>query len=99
MGYEIQWANFASWLLIGAMVMTTLALLCGIVGLVRRSRNLAYIVILAVTWGVGFINCLHHARDAWAVMPAGLVLSVILTVLALIATWVGLSSLRVGGVR
>jgi len=27
------------------------------------------------------------------------VLSVILTVLALIATWVGLSSLRVGGVR
>ena len=97
--YEIQCANFASWLLIGAMVMTTLALLCGIVGLVRGSRKLAYVVILAVTWGVGFINCLHHARDAWAVMPAGLVLSVILTVLALIATWVGLSSLRVGGVR
>ena len=48
--YEIQWANFASWLLIGAMVMTTLALLCGLIGLVRGSRNGFYVIVLAVTW-------------------------------------------------
>lgn len=97
--YEPQWSNFAAWLLVGAMVMTTLALVCGIVGLVRGRRNLGYAVVLAVTWGVGFVNCLQHARDAWAVMPAGLVLSVVGTVLALVATWIGFSSLRVGGAR
>jgi uncharacterized membrane protein len=97
--YEPQWSNFAAWLLVGAMVVTTLALVCGIVGLVRRRRNLGYVLVLAVTWVLGFINCLQHARDAWAVMPAGLVLSVIGTVLALLATWIGFSSLRVGGAR
>lgn len=93
--YEIQWSNFASWLLVGAMVMTTLALLCGLVGLVRGSRNGFYVIVLAVTWIVGFINSLHHARDAWAIMPAALLWSVIVTVLALIATWLGFSSVRV----
>ena len=98
--YEIQWSNFASWLLVGAMVMTTLALLCGLVGLVRGSRNGFYVIVLAVTWIVGFINSLHHARDAWAIMPAALLWSVIVTVLALIATWLGFASVRVrvGGV-
>ncbi|MFG6108797.1 DUF2231 domain-containing protein [Stenotrophomonas nematodicola] len=97
--YEIQWANFAAWLLVGAMVFTTLALLCGIVGLARRTRRLGYVLVLAATWVVGFINALHHARDAWAIMPGALVWSVIVTVLALLATWIGFASLRVGGVR
>ncbi|WP_182656091.1 DUF2231 domain-containing protein [Stenotrophomonas lacuserhaii] len=97
--HEIQWSNFAAWLLIGAMVMTTLALLCGVVGLTRHRHGLAYVVVLAVTWVLGFFNSLHHARDAWAVMPAGLVMSLVGTLLALVATWIGLSTLRVGGVR
>jgi uncharacterized membrane protein len=97
--HEIQWSNFAAWLLIGAMVMTTLALLCGVVGLAGHRHGLAYVVVLAVTWVLGFFNSLHHARDAWAVMPAGLVMSVVGTLLALVATWTGLSTLRVGGVR
>ncbi|MBD8643217.1 hypothetical protein IFT63_06365 [Stenotrophomonas sp. CFBP 13724] len=97
--HEIQWSNFAAWLLIGAMVMTTLALLCGVVGLARHRHGLAYVGVLAVTWVLGFFNSLHHARDAWAVMPAGLVMSMVGTLLALVATWIGLSTLRVGGVR
>jgi len=98
--YEIQWSNFASWLLVGAMVMTTLALLCGLVGRMRGSRNGLYLIVLAVTWIVGFLNSLQHARDAWAIMPAALMWSVIVTVLALIATWIGFASVRVrvGGV-
>jgi len=93
--YEIQWSNFASWLLVGAMVMTTLALLGGLVGLVRGSRQVFYVVVLAATWIVGFVNSLQHARDAWAIMPAALMWSVIATVLALLATWLGFASLRV----
>jgi len=97
--YEIQWSNFAAWLLVGAMVITTLALLCALVGLARSSRARAYTALLVLTWAAGFFNSLHHARDAWAIMPVALVLSVVVTVLALLATWVGFSSLRVGGAR
>jgi len=97
--HEIQWSNFASWLLVGAMVMTTLALVCGIVGLARGSRALVYVLVLAFIWGMGFINSLHHARDAWAIMPAALIMSVVLAVLALVATWLGFARLRTGGVR
>jgi len=97
--HEIQWSNFAAWLLVGAMVMTTLALLAGVIGLARHRHGLAYVVVLAVIWVLGFFNSLHHARDAWAVMPGGLVMTVIGTLLALVATWIGLSTLRVGGVR
>ncbi|WP_137189600.1 DUF2231 domain-containing protein [Stenotrophomonas rhizophila] len=97
--YEIQWSNFAAWLLVGAMVITTLALLCALVGLARGSRARAYTALLVLTWVVGFFNSLHHARDAWAIMPGALVLSAIVTVLALLATWVGFARLRVGGAR
>ncbi|NJC42801.1 UNVERIFIED_ORG: putative membrane protein [Xanthomonas campestris] len=97
--HQIQWANFAAWLLIGAMVLTTIALLCAIVGFVRGSRNLIYVIALGAAWIVGFFDALHHARDAWAIMPAALVFSAIATAFALVATWAGLSSLRVGGAR
>ena len=97
--YEIQWSNFASWLLIGAMVMASLALLCAVVGLARGRRRLGYLLVLVATWIVGFINALHHARDAWAIMPTALLLSAVATVLALVAAWIGFASLRVGGAR
>jgi uncharacterized membrane protein len=97
--HQIQWANFAAWLLIGAMVLTTIALLCAIVGFVRGSRNVIYVIALGAAWIVGFFDALHHARDAWAIMPAALAFSLIATAFALVATWSGLSSLRVGGAR
>lgn len=97
--YEIQWANFAAWLLVGAMVLTSIALLCGLIGLAGAGRSVAYVGVLAATWVVGFLDALHHARDAWAIMPMALVWSAIATLLALIATWLGLSSLRRGGAR
>lgn len=95
--YEIQWANFASWLLVAAMVMTTLALIAALIGQARRSRRLPYTLILGAIWVVGFINNLQHARDNFAVMPAGLWLSVLLTLLALVATVIGFASLRTAG--
>lgn len=97
--YQIQWSNFASWLLVAAMVLTSIALVCVIVGFARGSRNVIYIIALGAAWIVGFFDALHHARDAWAVMPAALVFSAIATAFALVATWAGLSGLRVGGAR
>ena len=46
---------------------------------------------LALVFVVGLINSFVHARDAWAVMPAGLILSVVVTFLAAGATWLGLA--------
>lgn len=97
--YQIEWSNFASWLLVGAMVMTSLALVCEIVALIRGRGRAFYFLVLVATWLVGFFNSLHHARDAWAIMPTALTLSVIACGLALLATWMGFSNLRAGGAR
>lgn len=98
--YQIQWNNFASWLLAGGLVFGGLALLWAIVDVFRagddRMRALVYLLLLLVTWILGFIGALIHAKDAWASMPEGLILSVIVTVLACAATWVGFARLRGG---
>jgi len=58
-----------------------------------------YFLLLLVTWVLGLVNAFEHAKDAWAVMPAGLVLSLVVTVLACVAAWLGMSNLRSGGVE
>ncbi|GAB3304111.1 membrane protein [Luteimonas notoginsengisoli] len=99
--YQIQWSNFASWLLAGALVFAGCALLWAVIELFRGERRggrpLLDALLLLATWVLGFIDALVHARDAWAIMPAAVVLSVIVTVLACAATWVGLSRFRIGG--
>lgn len=98
--YEIQWNNFSSWLLAGALVVAALAFLCAIVELFRtrwRVWPAVYALLLLATWILGFIDALVHARDAWASMPAGLVLSVIVVVLACVALWIAFAGMRTGG--
>ncbi|MFC7333969.1 DUF2231 domain-containing protein [Rhodocista pekingensis] len=101
--FQIQWSNFASWLIAGAMVFTGLALLWALVDLVRagrhRQRALVYFLLLLATFALGFANALIHARDAWGTMPEGLVLSAIVTLLAVLATGTGFSSLRAAGLH
>lgn len=93
--YQVEWSNFASWLLIGAMLLATLALLCAFVAHFRRQgMGAVYLAVLVAAWVVGFFDALHHARDAWAIMPAAPVLSLVAALLACIATWIGFSSLR-----
>lgn len=94
--YQIEWSNFASWLLIGAMVLTTIALTCELIALFRGERRTGYMLVLIATWLVGFFDALHHARDAWGIMPTALVLSVIASALALVATWMGFMYVRRG---
>lgn len=95
--HHIQWSNFASWLLVGAMVLATIALACEIAALVRGRRDFVHLLLLAATWLVGFFDALHHGRDAWAIMPAALVLSAIAAALACVAAWIGISRLGAGG--
>jgi len=96
--YVIQWINFASWLNAGALVIAGVALLWSLIGLVRGRaikrdhRAWLYVALVAAVFLVGFVNALIHAKDAWAAMPAALILSVIVFLLALAAAWTGLTT-------
>ncbi|GLX15468.1 membrane protein [Pseudomonas straminea] len=101
--FQIQWANFAAWLIAGGLLFAGLALLFALGNLIgaqrKAGRPVLYFLLLLVTWVIGLINAFEHAKDAWAVMPTGLVLSVVVAVLAVITAWLGLSNLRSGGER
>lgn len=96
---EIQWTNFAQWLNAGALVFGGLVILLAIWRWVRarrlggRGMASAYLIVLAVMWVAGLINAFQHSRDGWSsVGTTGLVLSIVSTVLALVAGWIGYSA-------
>lgn len=101
--YELQWKNFASWLLVGGLALAGFALLWALVVLFRAGRRdmrrTAYFVLLLAAWILGFIDALVHAKDAWASMPDALILSAIVAFLVIAATWLGFSTLRAGPLR
>jgi uncharacterized membrane protein len=91
--YEVQWKNFASWLLVGGLLFGGFALLWALIELPRAgwrgARRALYPALLLTLWILGFINALVHAGDAWASIPTGPVLSAIVALLAVAATGVG----------
>ena len=95
---EIQWKNFAAWLLVGAALFCGLTALSALMSLIlagwRNRANLAYLGIVLAAFILAVFNSFVHAGDAWASMPQGLVLSVICTVLMLVAIWLGFFSSR-----
>lgn len=101
--YEVQWINFASWLIVGGLVFAGIVLLWALVDLIRANhrtgRALAYLLLVLAIFGLGFINALLHARDAWASMPIGLVFSAIIALLACVATGAGFARPRTGDAR
>lgn len=93
--YQVQWLNFASWLIAGGLLLAGLALLWGALDLLRpradRPRRAGlYLLLVLGTFVIGFVNALVHARDGWATMPTGLILSAIVALLALVASVIGL---------
>ena len=98
--YEIQWNNFSSWLLAGGLVVGAVALLAAIVELFRNRGRvwpaLVYALLVLATWILAFIDELEHAKDAWATMPASLVLSVIVVVVACVALGLAFAGMRAG---
>lgn len=99
--HEIQWKNFASWLIIGGLVFGGFTLLWALIGLIgadrNRGRGILYFLLLLAAWILGFIDELIHAKDAWASMPEALIVSGIVAVLAVAATWLGFSTIRARG--
>jgi uncharacterized membrane protein len=98
--FEIQWNNFASWFIVGGLVFAGFALLFTVIDLCRADRRarglLLYGAVILAAWLIGFFNALMHARDAWASMPAGLWMSLIVVLLVCVATWLGFWTRRRG---
>lgn len=97
--FETQWKNFASWLLVGGLTSSFIALIWAMVDVVRLGRDrgvrrIVYLLLLLAAWVLGFVNSLVHAADAWGSMPKGLILSAIVAALSLAATWIGFSNYR-----
>lgn len=102
--FEVQWINFAAWLNAGALVFAGFALLWAAVDFFRadlsRDRNsVLYVLMLLATFIIGFITALIHSKDAYATMPAGLMMSLITLLLCAAAVWLGFSTLRSGARR
>jgi uncharacterized membrane protein len=93
--HQIQWKNFASWLLVGGLTAGGLALAWAFLSLFARrnsrSRPILYFLVLLVVWVMGFVDELVHAKDAWASMPEALILSSVLAIAAIGTTIIGFS--------
>lgn len=99
--YQIQWINFASWLIAGALVFLGFALLWTIIQALRADApsgrgKWIFVVLVAATFGIGFVNALVHAKDAWATMPAGMVLSIFFLILSVVSLWFGFAKRPMG---
>ena len=88
----VQWTNFAQWLIASADLFAGLLLAWALAsfflgrGRAARGRSLLYLIVLAAMFVTGFVNALQHAKDGWAsVGSAGLVMSIVCSVLALVA--------------
>jgi uncharacterized membrane protein len=88
----IQWTNFSSWLIAGAMVFGGAILVWSLVTLglhfrkPSRNRHILYAGVLALMCLFGLINAFKHSQDAWASVGAfGLILSILCTLLAMAA--------------
>jgi uncharacterized membrane protein len=74
--YQVQWTNFASWLIAGGLVIAGVALLWAVIDIwrsraARVRRGALYLLLLTSTVVVAFVNSLVHAKDGWAAMPLG----------------------------
>jgi uncharacterized membrane protein len=93
---QMQWANFSIWLIAGGLLMGALAAIAGIVdavanrGRARTRRPWWHSVGTLLMLALALLNAFIHSRDAWtSVVPTGIILSAIVTVLALATSWSG----------
>lgn len=91
---EMQWSNFSAWMITGALVFGGPVVLWALIGFFRkRSAGLFYLLAVAAMWVIGLVNAFQHSRDAWSsVGTAGLLMSLVCTLLALVAGWIGYSA-------
>lgn len=98
---EIQWTNFAAWLITGALLVGGVVLAWALAALLigfrspDRTRRIIYVLLLMAMWIMGLINAFKHSQDAWSsVGSLGLMLSIASAMLAFGANFVLHSGVR-----
>jgi uncharacterized membrane protein len=94
-----QWANSSAWLISAGLVLALLATIVLIVdfatGRVGRVNWISFVPVAAAAL-LSLLNVFIHSRDAWtSVVPQGIALSAIVTVLLLMAAASGWQVTRV----
>jgi len=85
---EVQWTNFSSWLIVGALLFGGIALAWSLILAIRWRTARLYVLLLALAWMAGLVNAFQHSRDAWSsVGTTGLILSILSAAFAIAASW------------
>lgn len=96
----MQWANFSAWLITGGLVLALIAAIALLLDVVLgRAGPISWLdfALLAAAAILSIANVFIHTRDAWtSVVPTGITLSAIVTILLLVA---GLRGWCVTGIR
>ncbi|MGY4397361.1 putative membrane protein [Sphingomonas sp. UYAg733] len=93
---EMMWANFSIWLITGGLIMGVFAGIAGLIDFIaskriRRARPAwPHSVGNALVLILSLFNAFVHSRDGWtSVVPTGIILSGIVTVLVIVTSWLG----------
>jgi uncharacterized membrane protein len=90
-----QWANFSAWLISAGLIVLLVAVLVLLVDFAtRRAARLDALTftLVAAAALLSLLNAFVHSRDAWtSVVPQGILLSAVATILLLIAALRGWS--------
>ena len=91
---DMQWANFAAWLLTAGLLVSVLVVIAGVIDLLgvrrRRGSGATWIHSLgdAVALALAVIDAFVHTRDAYtSVVPEGLALSFLVVLVLLAVGW------------
>ncbi|NTJ41669.1 DUF2231 domain-containing protein [Agrobacterium larrymoorei] len=88
---NLMWSSFSAWLLFAGLVAGGLAIVAGLLDLLRRRTrpmrpSFLSILLFVVMLVLAFANSLVHAGDGWtAVVPYGLILSAVTFAVSLMA--------------
>lgn len=92
---EVQWTNFSSWLIVGALAFGGIALAWSLIVAIRWRTARTYALLLAFAWIAGLANAFQHSRDAWSsVGTTGLILSILSAAFAIAASWLAHGATR-----
>ena len=84
-----QWANFSAWLITAGLIVTLIAVILLLIDFAtgRANRlNAGSFILVAAASLLSLVNAFVHSRDAWtSVVPQGILLSGVSTILLLIA--------------
>jgi uncharacterized membrane protein len=95
------WPFFSIWLITAGLVAGGLAVLLGLIEWLVRRREISrqglrwHGIVTIVALILGLFNAFIHSRDGWtSVVPEGIILSGLTTLLMIIAAFLGASSRR-----